>query len=137
MSANPYRHLPAVNDVVAIAAAAADGHDHELLVGAIRAELDECRRRLAQGEVLDGAVSAESVAQARCSGSSANCAALRPVINATGIVLHTNLGRAPIAEEAARAAYEAARGYLNLEMDLDTGKRSSRARTRSATGCAG
>src|SRR5207244_12780306 len=51
---------------------------------------------------------------------------LRPGINATGIVLHTNLGRAPVAEEAARAAYDAARGYLNLEMDLDSGKRSSR-----------
>jgi L-seryl-tRNA(Ser) seleniumtransferase len=51
---------------------------------------------------------------------------LRTVINATGIVLHTNLGRSPIAEEAAKAAYEAARGYLNLELDLDSGKRSSR-----------
>ncbi len=51
---------------------------------------------------------------------------LRPVINATGILLHTNLGRAPLAEAAANAAYEAARGYLNLELSLNTGKRSSR-----------
>jgi L-seryl-tRNA(Ser) seleniumtransferase len=51
---------------------------------------------------------------------------LRPVINATGIVLHTNLGRAPIAAEAARAAQDAAAGYLNLELDLESGKRSKR-----------
>lgn len=51
---------------------------------------------------------------------------LRSVINATGIVLHTNLGRSPMPEAAARAAYEAAQGYLNLELDLDTGTRASR-----------
>jgi L-seryl-tRNA(Ser) seleniumtransferase len=50
----------------------------------------------------------------------------RPVINATGIVLHTNLGRAPLAEQAAKAVYEVARHYTNLEMDLRTGQRSSR-----------
>ena len=51
---------------------------------------------------------------------------LRKVINATGIVLHTNLGRSPMAEEAAKAAYMAAAGYINLEVDIETGKRSSR-----------
>lgn len=51
---------------------------------------------------------------------------LRPVLNGTGVVLHTNLGRAPLAEEAARAVYELARGYANLEMELETGERGSR-----------
>ena len=50
---------------------------------------------------------------------------LQPVINATGVIIHTNLGRAPLSE-AAVDALQAAAGYTDVEMDLDTGRRSSR-----------
>ena len=51
---------------------------------------------------------------------------LRPVINATGVILHTNLGRAPLAAIALEHAAEVARGYSNLEFDLETGERGKR-----------
>ena len=44
---------------------------------------------------------------------------LRPVINATGVILHTNLGRAPLSDDALRHVSEVAQGYSNLEFDLD------------------
>lgn len=129
MGTNPYRNLPAVNDVLEAPAVRAlrGEHAHEQIVAAVRQELADLRRRLGQGDIVDGEGAVAAVAErvARRLGQELR-PRLCPVINATGIVLHTNLGRAPGAEEAARAAYEAARGYLNLELDLETGKRSSR-----------
>lgn len=68
------------------------------------------------------------------------CPSLRPVINATGVVLHTNLGRAPLADAAVRAIGETSRGFSNLEYDLDSGERGSRyshsvSLLRELTGC--
>jgi L-seryl-tRNA(Ser) seleniumtransferase len=129
MSDNPYRNLPSVNDVLdapPIQALSPD-HTHETIVATIRQELADVRKRLSQGEAVDGLADARAVAARVVERLAQEMRPkLRPVINATGIILHTNLGRSPIAEEAARAAYEAARGYLNLELDLQTGKRSSR-----------
>jgi L-seryl-tRNA(Ser) seleniumtransferase len=129
MPANSFRGLPSVHQVLEAGGlrAAATNHAHDLVVAAVRRELAELRARLRSGQAVDGMADAEAVAQRVAQRLQRELRPkLRAVINATGIVLHTNLGRAPVAEEAARAAYEAARGYLNLELDLEIGKRSSR-----------
>jgi L-seryl-tRNA(Ser) seleniumtransferase len=129
MSDNPFRHLPAVNDIIetTVVQELLLRHDHDLVVGVIRAELADCRRRLGLGEGEGSAITTEALAASVARRLALELRPkLRTVINATGIVLHTNLGRAPVGEEAARAAYEASRGYLNLELDLETGTRSSR-----------
>ncbi|MFO0930481.1 MAG: L-seryl-tRNA(Sec) selenium transferase [Gemmataceae bacterium] len=129
MSENRFRRLPPVNDLLDLPAlrALADTHPRDEIVRAVRAELDELRRRLAGDESVDGLLDPAAVADRASARLHLELRPkLRRVINATGIVLHTNLGRAPVAEVAARAAAEAAAGYLNLELDLDTGRRSSR-----------
>ena len=129
MADNPYRHLPAVNDLLQQPAlqALAGSHAHELIVAVVRTEVAELRERLGKGEAVDGLAEPAALAQRVVARLGHELTPkLRAVINGTGIVLHTNIGRAPVAEEAARAAYDAARGYLNLELDLETGKRSSR-----------
>jgi L-seryl-tRNA(Ser) seleniumtransferase len=127
MNPNPLRDLPSINDILETAQRLHGAQDHELLVDAIRREVAEVREILGRGESLNGDVTAENLAtRAKQRLLREMRPPLRRVINATGIVLHTNLGRAPLAEEAAQAAFDAARGYLNLEMDLDSGKRSSR-----------
>jgi L-seryl-tRNA(Ser) seleniumtransferase len=128
MTPNPYRSLPAVNEVLAVPAAAAlvlaNGHDST--VEAIRNTLAGLRERLARGEALDGELSSDAVASAAATFLASRAApTLRPVINATGIIIHTNLGRAPLSA-AAIAAQAAAANYVNLELDLSTGERSSR-----------
>src|SRR5262249_25189548 len=129
MNANPYRNLPSVNQLLEsppLRALTGD-HAHERVAIAVRAELDDIRDRVKQGESLDGMIALEAVA-ARVAQRLASeyRPKLQTVINATGIVLHTNLGRAPIAAAAARAAFEGAGGSLNLDLDLPPGNRSSR-----------
>jgi L-seryl-tRNA(Ser) seleniumtransferase len=127
MSTNPFRHLPSVNALLDLPALQALPHPRDAVVAAVRSELDELREQLSKNVALDGQTEPAQVAQRVIARLDRELRPkLRTVINATGIVLHTNLGRAPIAEAAAKAAYEAARGYLNLELDLDSGKRSSR-----------
>ncbi|AMV24370.1 L-seryl-tRNA(Sec) selenium transferase [Gemmata sp. SH-PL17] len=127
MSDNPFRDLPSVTKVLNTPAllGARERHSSEAITAQIRVALDGIRARLVAGEPLTLNVDAIA-ADVLTSLDTQVAPVIRSVINATGVVLHTNLGRAPLHEDAARAAYEAARGYLNLELDLTTGKRASR-----------
>jgi len=91
-----------------------------LVVAAAREAIDDARAALLGGEDADpGAMALEALAP---------LAAARPrrVVNATGVLLHTNLGRAPLAPSAAELAAEHGAGYTNLEIDLTSGTRGGR-----------
>ncbi|MGI8331949.1 L-seryl-tRNA(Sec) selenium transferase [Actinomadura scrupuli] len=81
----------------------------------------------AQRRARDGEIAPHTVADAAVAALPASAASLRPVLNATGVLLHTNLGRAPLSA-AAREAVRAASGCTDVEYDLATGLRGSRGR---------
>jgi L-seryl-tRNA(Ser) seleniumtransferase len=98
------------------------------LADALRAELAALRQALRTGaaHAIPADVALVAAAEARMAADAEATSALRPAINATGIVVHTNLGRAPLADTAADAAARAARGFCTLEYDTDTGRRGAR-----------
>jgi L-seryl-tRNA(Ser) seleniumtransferase len=96
----------------------------EAVARAVRGAVAEARAGLAAGSELAPTITdLLSMAAERLEAGGRET--LFPVINATGVVIHTNLGRAPLAPEAVAAA-QAAAGYGNLELELDSGRRSSR-----------
>ena len=121
------RRLPSVDRVLAEDALAKQlaRLPHELVVAAVREELEWARTQLLEGAVIE--FSAETAAErAAVTLSNRYGRSLRPVVNATGVVIHTNLGRAPVSAAAAQAMTEAAAGYSNLEFNLTTGERGER-----------
>jgi L-seryl-tRNA(Ser) seleniumtransferase len=108
------RDLPSVDE---LAREAGD----PLAVDAARAVIDRAR-----DEIRAGADPGDLAARLREELADSRQPRLRRVLNATGVVVHTNLGRAPLAEEAVARVAEAARGYSNLEYDLAEGVRGSR-----------
>ncbi|MDN4058621.1 L-seryl-tRNA(Sec) selenium transferase [Massilia sp. YIM B02769] len=100
-------------------------YGREQTVDALRALLDELRASLRGGAALDVAPDA-ILARLGERLAAANASRLRPVFNLTGTVLHTNLGRALLPDVAVQAVVEALRWPMNLEWDIDTGKRGDR-----------
>jgi len=121
------RSLPSVDSLLrsppALRAAATVGRP--LLKRTVTAVLDEMRADAADGRAPDPPTDDDVLAPA-IARASRIAVGLTPVINATGVLLHTNLGRAPMPEVAIEAAGDAARGYSDLEVDRETGKRGRR-----------
>lgn len=102
------------------------GLPRAVVVDALRAALEEARAGILNGGGRDLATDEVLLARAEEIVFARTMPAIRRVINATGIVLHTGLGRAPLCDAAIEAIVEGAAGYCNLELDLETGKRGSR-----------
>ncbi|MDE2844450.1 MAG: L-seryl-tRNA(Sec) selenium transferase [Chloroflexota bacterium] len=120
------RNIPSVERVVSsdLLSREVRAYSREWIVSLVRLQLDKARAEVRGGAE---APSAEEVAQAtRLLLDNMNRPAPVPVINATGVVIHTNLGRAPLSKSATDAALQAAQGYSNLEFDLSNGRRGSR-----------
>ena len=122
----PYRRLPSVDRLLAYPEVRelAATYAHEPVVDLVRHHLEEARRAIRDGAAPrspEGIV-ADILREAQRLWRSSP----RQVINATGVVLHTNLGRAPLSQEALEAMLQAARSYSDLELDLAQGKRGSR-----------
>lgn len=116
---DPRRRIPRTDHLLALpaVAAAAQALSERVVRGIIRAAQDRART----GAIAPEQVEAEVLAAVDSRGASS----LRPVLNATGVIIHTNLGRAPLSEAARRALIEAA-GYTDVEFDLTTGMRGRR-----------
>jgi L-seryl-tRNA(Ser) seleniumtransferase len=126
--ADARRSIPSVDRLLSSDAFAALQRQwpRPLIVSVLQDELAALRSRIRPGAA--GAHLDESYIAERVRGSIESLAAgsLKPAINATGVVLHTNLGRAPLADAALDAIADVSRGYSNLEYDVVTGARGSR-----------
>lgn len=119
---DPRRAMPSVNGLLERdeVRALLDHNPRSLVVEAVRRAISEVRDARSPIPESDWLPRIESHLRTTTRRS------LRRVFNATGVILHTNLGRAPLAEAAIEAVGSAARGFTNLEYDLETGARGSR-----------
>jgi len=121
-----FRYLPSVDKLLSEERISRlkENLPHTLLVELIRHHLQQERLSIATGNPSS---SIDEIVASICTQTQAlSTPSLRPVINATGVILHTSLGRAPISKEATTSMNAVASGYSNLELDLASGQRGSR-----------
>ncbi|MGA2049264.1 MAG: L-seryl-tRNA(Sec) selenium transferase [Terracidiphilus sp.] len=126
-----FRSLPSVNEVLLISACRSllDTHPRVTVLRATREILTAMRSEISSGQHSESSLKQsisllpKEIANRLAVGARYS---LRPVINATGVILHTNLGRAPLSPGALRHVVEVARDYCNLEYNLENGLRSRR-----------
>lgn len=127
MSTADLRNLPSVERLVS-QLEQEDGtgrYPRPLLVDCARAVVDAARARLLRSETVDTAPQA-LLTEVRALVKSRGAVSLTRAVNATGIIVHTNLGRAPLCEAAVRAVAEVMAGYSTLEIDVAIGRRGAR-----------
>jgi len=136
------RKIPSVEHVLeqAPVRALGDSLPRWAVAEAVRAVLDEIRRSISSGKRNREPVLEEIVVLVEDRAQAGARRGIRRIINATGVIIHTNLGRANLSTEAAQALYEVATSYCTLEFDLETGKRTKRTRhveklISTITGC--
>lgn len=120
------RKLPSVNKLLQTQELTnlAQLHGHDVVVDAARIELDLARQKIISGHIINGLPQLTEAITERV--ALATQPTLQPVINATGVIIHTNLGRALLSQRAQEAMIQAASAYSNLEYSLEAGQRGSR-----------
>jgi L-seryl-tRNA(Ser) seleniumtransferase len=119
-------HLPSVDKLLSHPGAGTlvSSFGHALTVDALRAALDDARQRIRAG---GGAPESDALVESASTRLQEWVTPRpRPAINATGVIIHTNLGRAPLSDQAVAVMGAAAAGYSDLEYDLSTGERGHR-----------
>jgi len=123
---NSLRDLPSVEQLLQNADHLIQEFGRPLTLDALRTTLDEIRARFKLNPETALPSTDLVLSQAESHLTTWTASTLYPVINATGVILHTNLGRAPLSKATIQAMNDVASNYSNLEFDLSTGKRGSR-----------
>jgi len=118
------RNIPPVDSLLQAAGELIRAYGRPLVTQAIRESLELVRADVRGGASVPSNEQLLALAQSRLAAWTRST--LEPVINATGVIIHTNLGRAPLSKSAMEAMQAVSTGYSTLEFDLQTGKRGSR-----------